>query len=159
MYIFSLTITSVMDEKRRTIVFDGLIVDGLIFDGLNTNWDLADIRSSWDAAWTCWCRLALLCVVKVCQQVYSCSYCINEGTTASQAVRAWRYFQCDCCGQSIKRDSHFKALSIMRRRGELHNLGVSQHGRTSGPPPWEYMFISSSARFIKDCKKTYNAGH
>jgi len=39
-----------MDEKRRTIVFDGLIVDGLIFDRLNTNWDLADIRSSWDAA-------------------------------------------------------------------------------------------------------------
>ena len=55
MYIISPTITSVRNEKRQTIVFDRLIVDGLIFDGLifdrlSTNWDLADIRSSWDAA-------------------------------------------------------------------------------------------------------------
>ena len=32
------------------LIFDGLICSGLIFDGLNANWDLADIRSSRDAA-------------------------------------------------------------------------------------------------------------
>ena len=46
---------SVRDRKRRTIIFDGLIFDGLIFNGLvfnglNTDWDLADIGSSGDAA-------------------------------------------------------------------------------------------------------------
>ena len=40
---------SLRDEKRHTVVLDGLIVDGLVFDGLNTDWDLADIRSSRDA--------------------------------------------------------------------------------------------------------------
>ena len=69
---------SVRDEKRQTIVFDGLIVgwlivdglivDGLTFDRLDTNWDLADIRSSRDAARSRWDRLALLCVVKICRQ-------------------------------------------------------------------------------------------
>jgi hypothetical protein len=50
MYVISSTIISEMDEKRHTIVLDGLIVDGLIFNGLNSNWDLADIRGSRDAA-------------------------------------------------------------------------------------------------------------
>jgi len=50
MYIISSTVTSIRDEKRHTIVFNRLVVDGLIFDGLNTNRDLADIRSSRDAA-------------------------------------------------------------------------------------------------------------
>jgi hypothetical protein len=50
MYIISSTITSVRGKEKRTIVFDGLVVDGLVFDRLSTNWDLADIRSSRDAA-------------------------------------------------------------------------------------------------------------
>ena len=51
---------SVRDKKIHTIIFDGLIFDGLIFNGLvfnglvfnglNTNWDLANIGSSRNAA-------------------------------------------------------------------------------------------------------------
>jgi len=43
MHIISLTITSLRDDKRHTVIFDGLI-----FDGLGANWDLADIWSSRD---------------------------------------------------------------------------------------------------------------
>jgi len=48
MHIISLIIASLRDDKRHTVIFDGLIFDGLIFDGLGANWDLADIRSSRD---------------------------------------------------------------------------------------------------------------
>ena len=50
MYIISSNITPVRDQKRHTIGFDGLVVDGLVVDRLSANWDLADIRSSRDAA-------------------------------------------------------------------------------------------------------------